>query len=361
MTARNQPRALGRQPRLDGLRGLAISLVLLRHAFPEQFGGAGIVGVTLFFVLSGFLISSLLLDENDSRGRVHLRNFYARRALRLLPALYVMLLVFIPIAYLSYANSGDFGPAALYVLVVATYITPLQSLWDPFIPSQLGPMWTLGVEELFYIGWPVVFLLLVRQRVRRMAVPLLIMLISAGAFLRVGSWFLFGTDIYSVSSTWFDALLMGCLLAFIWRERALVPRSWTVATAWVVLAALALWPDLKDQAFAYLVGLTLIEISTVVLLASATSGVKSLAVSWLDWSVIQYLGRRSYGLYLYNALFFFTDWNLGRGVINASVCIGASLLAAEISYRLIERPALKMKKRFELDRPLEIRQPSRTI
>src|SRR4051812_40209430 len=146
-------RSLGYQPALDGIRGLAILGVLLLHtnnwgAVPALVPG-GHLGVTVFFVLSGFLITSLLLGEHRRYGRIDMRAFYLRRAARLLPGL----LVFLPFHLLVWSQQQDGWQLVLTVLPAVLYLTSIvHAVW-----MSMGPIswtWSLSVEEHFYAGWP---------------------------------------------------------------------------------------------------------------------------------------------------------------------------------------------------------------
>ena len=170
---------------LDGLRGVAVLLVLMRHSFelvPGGFGPqwlddflrGGYFGVDIFFVLSGFLITSLLLDERESSGAVRMRSFYGRRALRLMPALVVMLGVVSIVLVLDGATWSSLWPTVRSSLF---YYQNWHSVWDEtHLAAEFGHLWSLSIEEQFYIVWPVVFLAMValwkRQSVRVAALAL---------------------------------------------------------------------------------------------------------------------------------------------------------------------------------------------
>jgi peptidoglycan/LPS O-acetylase OafA/YrhL len=158
---------LGHRRSLDGIRGLAIILVVLSHAAPRALGG-GFVGVDLFFVLSGFLISSLLLEENGEAGRVSLKAFYARRALRLLPALGVMLLSTV---VLSSIVEPPWKAAEFRTSVVMTlcYVANWYSVAREYPSPDLAHTWSLSVEEQFDIVWPVLLILMLRLNATKSA------------------------------------------------------------------------------------------------------------------------------------------------------------------------------------------------
>ena len=154
MFARRSAVRLGYQPALDGVRALAIAPVVALHAFgwPSE----GSLGVDLFFVLSGFLITVLLLEEAASRGTFSLRRFWRRRAARLVPGLLLMLAVYVIFSRGSHPWAVAFG--ATYTANVATVIDPNA------IPWSLGHLWSLAQEEQFYLLWPVILLMFLRTR-----------------------------------------------------------------------------------------------------------------------------------------------------------------------------------------------------
>src|SRR3954470_17107381 len=143
---------------LDGLRGVAVACVFVNHARPSTLAG-GWLGVDMFFVLSGFLITSLLLAEHARGGRINLRRFYARRARRLLPALFLLLAGLAVVARLAPGMAGfaDFrgdGAAALAYIANWHFIAAGASYFDAFAPSPLRHLWSLAIEEQFYFVWP---------------------------------------------------------------------------------------------------------------------------------------------------------------------------------------------------------------
>lgn len=190
-----------RIPELDGVRGIAILAVFLNHTQPTLSGG--FLGVDLFFALSGFLITGILLNEFNRTGSISLRSFYYRRALRLLPALVVFLLVCAPWAHWQATTATMFYFAN----------------WHSF--EFLGPLvhtWSLSVEEQFYIAWPVVLLLLLRLKLSKTAIAAGLITIIALIFiwrlylLKSGaSW----ERAYKGTDTHTEGLLIGCVIALV--------------------------------------------------------------------------------------------------------------------------------------------------
>ena len=159
----------GFRPDLEGLRAVAVGLVLLYHAAVPGFSG-GYVGVDVFFVLSGFLITGLLLREVRRTGTVSLPNFYARRARRLLPASALVLLVTVVASFFMMPPlrvpdvAGDAAAAAMYVSNMRFAFQATDYLQAELAPSPILHFWSLGVEEQFYIFWPAIVLLATRGR-----------------------------------------------------------------------------------------------------------------------------------------------------------------------------------------------------
>lgn len=205
---------LGHRPGLDGLRGVAILLVIIVHAslLPTTFG---FIGVDLFFVLSGFLITCLLVEEWDQTRRISLKNFYMRRALRLLPALLAVLTAFVIVSALT-RNAREFHLDVKEALAALFYCTNWANIFDLIRSDYLGHMWSLSIEEQFYILWPAILLCLLRVAPRK-SLPQFVLFGAALSWLTrvllfLGTTagrerFFFGLD------TRADSLLLGCAIA----------------------------------------------------------------------------------------------------------------------------------------------------
>ena len=303
-------RKLGHVPALDGLRGVAIAAVVAYHAFGWPRGGW--IGVHLFFVLSGFLITSLLLE--DGAG---LRAFYVRRARRLLPALAALLVGYLLLA----AARGESGLGA-----VARSGFYTGNVYEAFWPGAshrldgLNHLWSLAQEEQFYLVWPAALLL-----VRRAKRPALLLTSLAAALMayRLGLGFAGASDarIYFAPDTNVDGLLLGAALAF--RPLAATPRR--IAASVVVLALIgALLPSLG-----LVDGFTLpfVEVGSAVLVCAAVAGTLRLprAVVWL--------GSISYSLYLWHFVVLWAfHWH------HPVLAVAASVGIAWASTTWIERP-----------------------
>lgn len=344
------PPMLGHRPALDGLRGVAIALILVRHSAPTPFGGAGFVGVDLFFVLSGFLITTLLIEEHANTGRVGLGRFYARRALRLLPALYFMLAVYLLITAFVLPRAESRGALA-WVGWAASYLTPFAQWNGAREAPGIGIVWSLAVEEYFYFVWPLIFLALFAFRLPtwvRFGVP--IVLAVASAVVRWVMWDEYGARVYPMPWTWTDALLAGCLAAMAWKAGYVrrVP-GWLVWISWAFLGAMSFLPGAKDTSITYQFVMILLALASAVVTLSVVTMPRIAPVQLLHWRVLRWLGKRSYAIYLWNGIFLLTDlfYDLPR-IIEIPVGIALSLAIAEFSHRFIERPAQRLKHRIAI-------------
>lgn len=344
---------LGYRPALDGLRGVAILAVLGSHAgFPLLKGGS--LGVDVFFVLSGFLITTLLLLEQQRYGRIDLKSFYIRRALRLLPALYAVLLF-------SWVYGNFFAPTDMAeqvnrgVIVTFFYVANwYQALYGLSSLSILSPYWSLAIEEQFYILWPPLLMLFVRIESRRLLPCFLVVGIIVSFCLRFALWDGPGsTDrLYAGLDTRADSILIGCLIATLFQSNRLKlsERSSTLigVLGIALLAPLFVFASRKGG-FVYLGGFTLTALVAGLLLISLLSNsvlVRVFEMRWLVW-----VGRLSYGIYLWNFICFHIAWQIvrpwsGSAVVARLAGLALTLLLVSISYYWLERPCLRLKDRL---------------
>ncbi|MFY9587723.1 MAG: acyltransferase family protein [Actinomycetota bacterium] len=341
-------------PALDGIRAVAIAGVLLYHSDIYWFPG-GLLGVEVFFVLSGYLITSLLLGELQTLSRIRIKDFLARRARRLLPALVVMLAIMatVLVAWLPHEvarTRGDVAAAATYTsnwyLIHAdhSYFIDFQR------PSPFGHLWSLAIEEQFYLLWPPILLFLWRRvrRRRRIAGTLLV-----GAALSSGllAWLFDAGDpsrIYYGTDTRASGLLIGAALAVLWRpfvEDHLIAKTRrfvdaaTVASSGFLIYAFLRFDDLSP--FTYRPGLLLVAIATAVLIASCVHPDARVARLY-GTRPMRWLGKRSYGVYVW----YFPVFALTRPGVDLDVSVGVAfairlaivLTLAALSYRFVEEP-----------------------
>ena len=338
--------SLGHRPGLDGVRGIAILLVLLGHLEVWGVTGGGWAGVTLFFVLSGFLITSILLDEHAATGRISLPKFYRRRALRLLPALGAILAVTLAGRLVSGDQSAwrDAAGVAFYSANWLEIATGTDLPW-------LGHTWSLAVEEQYYLVWPFLLLgLMAITRLRfRALFGVVITLAVASALWRAALYSgpIDYTRAYVGTDARADALLAGSALAIWFHMRGAARPGPAIVVAGAVLMALVAMP-LPGMGPRELiqVGFAATAIGATVLVAfAATTGAALLEARPLRW-----LGRISYGLYLWHlpviavVIGALTFAGLPR-VISGPVGLLAAVGAASLSYRFVEEPFLRLKGR----------------
>jgi peptidoglycan/LPS O-acetylase OafA/YrhL len=324
----------GRVAGLDVLRGVAILLVMLRHAVPGVFQGAGVVGVVVFFALSGYLITGVLQRDLAERGRVRFGHFYLRRAARLLPALLVLVAVFAAVTLLlDPIGDRDRLPATTAVLLTFTANLPIAD-----ISPAAFHAWTLATEEQFYLLWPAV--LAIAWPRRRTATAL-----ALSAFLAIAActatlvWLWPHLDnAYALPTSWWVCFVIGAA-ARLHGTPERVPR-WMVPVALAGLAALAVVP-LRGHALTYLVAGPAIAALTAILL-----------LRWSSWQsttnpatrALAALGVLSYGAYLWNyplTLWLRPHLDGWAGPVAAALTV----VAAVVSWRWVEEPVMRRQSR----------------
>ncbi len=342
-------------PALDGLRGVAILLVMGFHgAIPHLRGG--FIGVDVFFVLSGFLITLLLLKERESVGRINLKNFYIKRALRLLPALFLLLGVFLGFSLLWF-EGGQLRSKFIEALVITFYAANWARAFDWHSPESLGHAWSLSSEEQFYILWPALLMLLLKFTRSKFALG------SAIALLAALSW---AARIFLAASgasyarldyaldTRADALLAGCLLAVIvsgevsgrakqFLEKWLGPAALLAAAA---LAGAALLFSPKSM-YLYYWGYASVALLASVIILDIIFSRRSLIRKTLSWRPLVGVGVISYGLYLWHVPVYILVSRTGlKGFWGFAAGTGLTFWVAYLSFILLERPCLRLKKRY---------------
>ncbi|WP_167131066.1 acyltransferase family protein [Paramicrobacterium chengjingii] len=355
-----QPAARIHYAGLDGLRALAVAGVLVYHLFPGALPG-GFIGVDVFFVISGFLITSLLMREHHTQGRIRLSGFWTRRARRILPALVLVVTASTTIALVI---GGDvLVRIGRQILGAATFsynwveITTGGSYFDALSPEMFRTLWSLAVEEQFYIVWPLLLLALLLLPSRWLRAGVLVAA-SIGSALWMAHLFAPGADatrVYYGTDTHAFGLLIGAALAVLLEGRlgAGLPRSNGRATrvtfdvagtiALVGVGALAFSLGDGDD-FTYRGGLALASLLTVIVIAAAIRP-RSVLGSRLDAGALRWLGRRSYGVYLWHwPVFTLTLAVSGSTATQAPpvtaslVAIVIALAASELSFRFVETP-----------------------
>ena len=334
-------RGNGKQPALDGIRGVAILLVLGQHA-PTRPLVDGFLGVTVFFGLSGYLITTLLVRELRT-GSIDVRAFYRRRAARLYPALLTVAAVTVVVVLVARPDLGV-GKVLAPAGAAATYTT---SLFDwaghPFATQDyLNYTWTLSVEEQFYLVWPFALLWGYRRSPRVFAaltVGLIGVTLALNLFLGLSREIHFDPHEYFGTDTNALPILVGSLLAIVlhhgWLPDAVGRLALFAVPAVALLPVLAYRNDTDHTSLVIVAGtgLTLVALTGVVTRPGSALGLL-LASAPLRW-----LGERSYSIYLWNVLARIAalTW-FGHSVVGDGVWVAMFVVLAEVSFRFVERP-----------------------
>lgn len=356
--ALEKPNRIPHLPALDGLRGLAVLSVLCFHA--GAFLPGGYLGVDLFFVLSGFLITSLLLAEHAATGTVELSAFWARRARRLFPAL-LLLLPFVALYAALFARWTELARLRRSALATLAYVAnwveidASSSYWDLFaVPSPLEHTWSLAIEEQFYIVWPllVIGLFSVSKRRARTLFASCVVLAIASAVAMVhfyetegGMRAYYGTDTRGA------AILVGAALAALLAplrpfqsHRAI--RVLDVLGAMAAIGIAYAWRTLDGQnPFLYRGGFWLTELAALVLITCTLQGQRSWVARALAFEPLRMVGNVSYGVYLWHWPVFVVlsseRTHLDSPLALASLRFLVTFLIAGASYRFVEQPIRK--------------------
>jgi peptidoglycan/LPS O-acetylase OafA/YrhL len=354
-----------RLPQLDGLRGAAVLLVIACHSGVPYIGPGGYLGVDVFFVLSGFLITGVLVGEREAHGRISLRRFYERRALRLYPALVALVVVLMPLgAWLSI--DGSYGTWLRDAALSLTYTTDAAYLLhtEPFV-GGLSHTWSLSIEEWFYVLWaPVVALLawrLPRLDPRRGAVctgVLAVVLLAITPLVREPA--ASGVAIYFRPEPRFGELLVGATLALALARppamlRPAADRAISIAGlagAAAILAGAAYVVEPPNMPWkVQLLWIVVVALSAGAIVLRVVTSHRSRLSAVLSWRPLVYAGLISYSLYLWNFPVAQLRGHLPAGLrehawVLLGVELAASFALATLSYRYVEQPFLRLKTRL---------------
>ena len=343
---------------LDGLRGLAIAVVMIFHVgFSWARGGS--IGVDVFFVLSGFLITLLLLQEWNKNHRISLVRFYARRALRLYPALLLLLSAVLIYSWVA-AHPVGIRPISVVILGPLLYITDLQGA-SGHIPglTLTEHTWSLAIEEQFYLLWPPLLVLLLACGAKlRHLLGIALGLTAASAVLTTMLWS--GPEslnrLYIGPDTRAQALLLGCALALTTSAGWLPSKRWLNALLQMIglaaaafLVAYTIGGSFRDAWNYTEYGLLLVALAAAAVIAAAIANPSGPIARVLALPPLVALGRISYGLYLWhwpiflvlNSAYLGTSF-LETQIIRFTVTVVVTLL----SYWLVEQPFLRLRHRF---------------
>lgn len=332
-------------PSLDGLRAVSILMVLLGHlsgthnflSIDLGIGNYAHLGVTVFFVISGFLITSLLISEQTATGGISLKLFYLRRALRILPASYIYLIVLSALCALGLITVP-------WVSMICAFTYTINYL--PGHAWQVGHLWSLSVEEQFYLLWPFAFSALGRRKGIGTSVAVMAFAIFARAGARV---FLIGTAYRDLPMFPMvaDSLASGCLLALTrsWLER----QRWylnlfrpvpALATVTVVL----ILNRFAEYTVVGVLGISIINIGIALLVHRCVVKYEDYVGAFLNWRPVAFIGVLSYSLYIWQQLFLNRNSSSWINAFPENILLAAG--AALASYYVIEKPMMGMRRRL---------------
>ncbi len=367
---------VGYQPALDGVRAIAVGMVMVFHLATSRgfdIVGGGWLGVDVFFVLSGYLITSLLLTERRRRGRIGMRNFYVRRFLRLAPLSIGLVLVLWAITATGLDDATGLSLPFGGGVSILLYYSNWWNIAHPHGLGSLGHVWSLSVEEQFYFVWPWVvfaaYALMARSARRVLIVVSAVAVVTIG-LVRRSLWLsstapgASGTAIVDAWLSFFrnsllrgDGLLMGCLAALVLHGVTVTPRLRRLVGAAAVPALVAaivivgfthfgLWKPWVPFVPAW--GLSAFNLAVAVVVAWLVVAPRSVLAGLLSLRPLTWVGRRAYGIYLLHPLVLdvvATHTSLRRFWFEAAVIAG-SLVIAGVSFRFFETPFLRLKERF---------------
>ncbi|WP_285592570.1 acyltransferase [Kineosporia sp. NBRC 101731] len=337
---------MSRRPALDGLRAFAVLAVMAFHTSPAAHGG--FLGVDVFFVISGYLITALLLREWTRTGRIDLRQFYLRRGLRLLPPLVFMLVITLPFALTWMHYDLTINPLVA-VLSVLLYVANWANVWVNEGTGIWTHTWSLSIEEQFYLIWPVV---LIAVLVRRRKAPALGLAALIAVVIVVRWLSVHNSDstlwIYYATTSHCDGLLLGSLMAVLLQNReTLVRRSETVAWVGVLGLAALFATSYIEAANTYHWRLPLAALLSAMVVHHLVTRTDGPMVSLLSLKPFVAIGMVSYGLYLYHFPVFMIIQHQGYPrLVQHSLEISVTVTLTVFSWFLVEKPALRLKDRL---------------
>lgn len=349
---------LGYQRSLNGIRGLAIILVVIVHTFEHLPGCLGFMAVDVFFVLSGFLITCLLIEEWEQSGKISLSAFYMRRALRLLPALLVLLVVFV--IFNAFVHKGDeFRLDLAEARAVLFYYMNWTLAFEWTRSMLLRHAWSLSVEEQFYLLWPPLLLLMLRRKDRLSVLNFTLLGVSCSwscrlLLLALNDWYTDSIRMMCGLDTRADALLIGCATAIVVSSG--LPAKWGWTKRALRIAVMVSVPALiiiglrfdTGRKWMYLIGWLMISLFAALVILGLMTDTAGWVQRALETRWLVYVGTISYSLYLWHFPILRGLKNYGLPLSKvATLGIGGSIVMALASYYFIERPFLRLKIRFQ--------------
>jgi peptidoglycan/LPS O-acetylase OafA/YrhL len=348
-------------PSLDGIRAIAAFLVFVSHAGLADVIPGGF-GVTIFFFLSGYLITTLLRQEYEQTGRISLSNFYLRRIFRIIPPLYIVLLLLLLLG----RDSAQVTPGAL-AMQFSQLTNYYLILWGNkhLIPDS-GPTWSLAVEEHFYLVFPLLLIGLLRFRSRRLISSILLLLCAAVLLWRC--WLIFGLKVrydytYYATDTRFDSLLYGCLMAVAMNPALdsgpsrVSNRVWYIALA-AGLGLLGLTFVYRSEAFRATFRYSIQGMALAPLFLTAICRSQWPIYRWLEWKPVRFMGLISYTFYLSHlrALGLVSRYYHGSAFVRGMLGFALAVAFSGAMYYLIERHLATLRRRLHAILPARPRE-----
>jgi peptidoglycan/LPS O-acetylase OafA/YrhL len=345
--------ATGAIPSLDGIRAVAVSLVFLAHSGFDRLVPGGL-GVTIFFVLSGYLITTLMRIEHTRSGRISYWGFYGRRLLRLMPPLFIVVAA---AGLLAAASIIDGGFTSGGLLSALFYFGNYYVIAHDFhgLPAGIGVIWSLSIEEHYYLFFPPLAALLLRAGRVRLSVTLLSILCAAVLAWRYWLVFHGGSEAYltMATDTRVDAILVGCIMALLrnpWLDPVSAPnpvRDWTIAAGCcAVLMATLLY---RDEVFRLTARYILQSLAIAPLIYLAVARAERPPFRWLNARPLVYIGTISYTIYLSHHVILLglaKHWPQANWIWLTLCGAVLTLAVAEPIRRWVEEPCAKLRKRL---------------
>lgn len=328
-------------PALDGIRAVAVLMVFAHHVFPwyEVPGG---LGVDVFFVISGWLITRILLKEYDKNGKIKLGKFYAKRALRLYPPLLITVLTFLVLWFTQGQPFTEIVKSSVWSLTYLTNIA-ITAEWSQVL--HLAHTWSLAMEEQFYLIWPLVLILMLTLKISR---AWMVTLLGIGTAISFASWVLLPDQPFNPVSR-AGAMLVGCAVAILVEKKPWqnTPLAYAAAIAVVALVAVQMFADINYTFTMWAV----IALTPLVILHAAFG--ESFLTRLLSTRWLVYIGVISYEIYLWHYPIFRAVRDTGDftgaqvGLITLILTLGASAL----SHMILQKPIARIRDRINAPKP----------
>lgn len=343
-------------PGLDGLRALALIGVMCYH-WGFDFAPGGFLGVSIFFVLSGYLITDILASQWRNYGRLDLKDFWYRRFRRLLPAMFTMLIIVV--TWVTLFDHTRLSSLRTDVAAAVTYISNWQFIFQDVSyfesfgpPSPLGHMWSLAVEEQFYLLWPLIMLIGLYAFPRRGQMLYFILALAGISAITMALIYEPGSDpsrVYFGTDTRAFSLLIGAALAIVWPsfKRPSTTSSMvrlgldTIGTAALFLVIYMMWNTDRYEESLYQGGMVILSLASAVVVAILAHPASILG-KIMGTKPLRWIGVRSYGIYLWHyPVLILTSPNgspIENSLLHTSLQIAVSILLAALSWKYIENP-----------------------